>query len=296
MTIENNVDPQYLELAAKILKEGNYKGDRTGTGTRSIFGAQMRFDLSKGFPMLTTKKLPFRVIAEELLWFISGSTNMKDLLDKNVHIWDDDAYRWYKELGRPLPKKEFFDCIKECGFDLGAIYGAQWRNWNNEGIDQLKDIIEQVKKDPDSRRMLMIAFNPSVLGKVALPPCHYAFQLYVADGKLSGMFTMRSNDLFLGLPFNIASYALLIHIIAKMTGLAVGELVYSCGDVHIYNNHVEQIELQMTREPKPLPTLQVKAVHKNIEDYTIDDFELIGYDPHPVIKGKVSVGLKEEEK
>ncbi|AHN66523.1 thymidylate synthase [Bacillus phage Bcp1] len=287
----NSVDEQYLELVERVITKGVRKGDRTGTGTMSVFGAQMRFNLAEGFPLLTTKRVPFRIVAQELLWFVKGSTDLKYLLDNNVHIWDDDAYRWYKEHGGEMDKEYFLKNAQACGFKLGDIYGAQWRNWNGDNIDQLKDLIEQVKTNPDSRRMLMIAFNPSVLGKVALPPCHYAVQLYVAEGKLSLMFTMRSNDIFLGLPFNIASYALLVHIIAKMTGLEVGELVYSAGDAHVYLNHMEQVKEQLQREPRLLPKLTVKTVHENIEDYTIDDFELEGYDPHPTIKGKVSVGL-----
>ncbi|AFQ96329.1 thymidylate synthase [Bacillus phage vB_BceM_Bc431v3] len=287
----NSVDEQYLALAERVITKGVQKGDRTGTGTMSVFGAQMRFDLSEGFPLLTTKRVPFRIVAQELLWFVKGSTDLKYLLDNNVHIWDDDAYRWYRDNHGRMNKEEFLKAVQLRGFELGDIYGAQWRNWNGENIDQLKDLIEQVKTNPDSRRMLMIAFNPSVLGKVALPPCHYAVQLYVAEGKLSLMFTMRSNDIFLGLPFNIASYALLVHIIAKMTGLEVGELVYSAGDAHVYLNHIEQVKEQLQREPRLLPKLTVKTVHENIEDYTIDDFELEGYDPHPTIKGKVSVGL-----
>ncbi|ALO79462.1 thymidylate synthase [Bacillus phage Hobo] len=287
----NSVDEQYLELVERVITKGVKKGDRTGTGTMSVFGAQMRFNLAEGFPLLTTKRVPFRIVAQELLWFVKGSTDLKYLLDNNVHIWDDDAYRWYKEHGGEMDKEYFLKNAQACGFKLGDIYGAQWRNWNGDNIDQLKDLIEQVKTNPDSRRMLMIAFNPSVLGTVALPPCHYAVQLYVAEGKLSLMFTMRSNDIFLGLPFNIASYALLVHIIAKMTGLEVGELVYSAGDAHVYLNHMEQVKEQLQREPRLLPKLTVKTVHDNIEDYTIDDFELEGYDPHPTIKGKVSVGL-----
>ncbi|UJH95754.1 thymidylate synthase [Bacillus phage vB_BtM_BMBsp2] len=287
----NSVDEQYLALAERVITKGVKKGDRTGTGTMSVFGAMMRFDLSEGFPLLTTKRVPFRIVAEELLWFISGSTDLKDLLDKNVHIWDDDAYRWYKDAGGFMDKDYFLKNAQACGFSLGDIYGAQWRNWDGKGIDQLKNIIEEIKKNPDSRRMLMLAFNPSVVDNVSLPPCHYAVQLYVAEGKLSLLFNMRSNDIFLGLPFNIASYALLVHIIAKMTGLEVGELVYSAGDAHVYLNHIEQIKEQIQREPRLLPKLTVKKVHENIEDYTIDDFELEGYDPHPTIKGKVSVGL-----
>ena len=272
---------QYLELLRHIKEKGTLKEDRTGTGTKSIFGYQMRFDLSEGFPMVTTKKLHLKSIIYELLWFIKGDTNIKYLTDNGVRIWNE----WANENG-----------------DLGPVYGAQWRNWNGEGIDQLSNVIEQIKKNPDSRRLMVSAWNPSVMpntsvsfaknvanGKAALPPCHAFFQFYVADGKLSCQLYQRSADVFLGVPFNIASYALLTMMVAQVCDLEAGDFVHTFGDVHMYNNHAEQVDLQLTRDPKPLPTMKMNPDIKNIFDFDFDDFELVGYEFHPHIKGEVAV-------
>ncbi|WP_196885525.1 thymidylate synthase [Aureivirga sp. CE67] len=272
---------QYLDLVQHILENGNQKGDRTGTGTKSVFGHQMRFDLSEGFPMVTTKKLHLKSIIHELLWFIKGDTNIKYLQENGVKIWD----AWADENG-----------------DLGPVYGHQWRNWNSEGIDQLTEVIETIKTNPNSRRMIVSAWNPSVLpdtsvsfaenvanGKAALPPCHAFFQFYVNDGKLSCQLYQRSADVFLGVPFNIASYALLTLMVAQVTDLEPGDFIHTFGDAHIYNNHFEQMELQLSREPKKLPTMKINKEIKNILDFTYDDFELVGYEAHPHIKGAVSV-------
>jgi thymidylate synthase len=272
---------QYLDLVKHVLENGNEKSDRTGTGTKSVFGYQMRFDLSEGFPMVTTKKLHLKSIIYELLWFIKGDTNVKYLQENGVRIWNE----WADENG-----------------DLGPVYGHQWRNWNSDEIDQLKEVIETLKKNPDSRRMLVSAWNPSVLpdtsksfsenvskGKAALPPCHAFFQFYVADGKLSCQLYQRSADIFLGVPFNIASYALFTMMMAQVCGYEPGEFIHTFGDAHIYNNHLEQLELQLSRDPRPLPTMKMNPSIKNIEDFTFEDFELVGYDPHPHIKGVVAV-------
>lgn len=271
----------YLDLLRLIKEEGTEKGDRTGTGTKSIFGHQMRFDLSKGFPMVTTKKLHLKSIIYELLWFIKGDTNIKYLTDNGVRIWND----WANENG-----------------DLGPVYGAQWRNWNNEGIDQLQQVIDQIKTNPNSRRLMVSAWNPSVMpdtsvsfaenvanDKAALPPCHAFFQFYVADGKLSCQLYQRSADVFLGVPFNIASYALLTMMVAQVCDLAPGDFIHTFGDVHMYNNHQEQVDLQLTREPKPLPKMKINPEVKSIFDFTFEDFELVNYEHHPHIKGAVSV-------
>ncbi|QEM43098.1 thymidylate synthase [Bacillus phage Chotacabras] len=298
----NNVDPQYIELARRVKETGNKRGDRTGTGTLSVFGGEMRFNLQEGFPMLTTKFVPFRLVASEFLWFAKGMTDIKYLLENDNHIWDDDAYRFYLEqevlnnYDFSMNKDEFLEYAKKHGFDLGNIYGAQWRNWNEEGIDQLNDVIQEIKSNPESRRLYISAWNPSTFGDIALPPCHVAFQFYVHDGKLSCKFMMRSSDVFLGLPFNIASYALATHVVAKMCDLEVGELIYSGGDIHLYLNHLKQIDEQISREPLPLPELHILKKHDRIEDYELDDFLLLDYKPHKAIKGKVSVGLKEETK
>lgn len=271
----------YLDLLKLIKDTGVGKGDRTGTGTKSIFGHQMRFDLSEGFPMVTTKKLHLKSIIHELLWFIKGETNIAYLKENGVRIWDE----WANENG-----------------DLGPVYGAQWRNWNNEGIDQLSQVIEQIKTNPNSRRLMVSAWNPSVMpdtsvsfaenvanNKAALPPCHAFFQFYVADGKLSCQLYQRSADVFLGVPFNIASYALLTMMVAQVCDLEYGEFVHTFGDVHMYNNHQEQVDLQLSREPKPLPTMKMNPEIKSIFDFTYDDFELVNYEHHPHIKGIVSV-------
>ena len=280
---------QYLDLVKHVLDNGVQKGDRTGTGTKSVFGYQMRFDLSEGFPMVTTKKLHLKSIIYELLWFLKGETNIEYLQENGVKIWD----AWADENG-----------------DLGPVYGRQWRNWNNEEIDQITELIETLKTNPNSRRMLISAWNPSVLpdttksfsenvanGKVALPPCHAFFQFYVSPptpeagekSKLSCQLYQRSADIFLGVPFNIASYALLTMMIAQVCDLEPGEFIHTFGDAHIYNNHFEQLELQLSREPKPLPKMILNPEVKNILDFTFEDFSLVGYETHPHIKGAVAV-------
>jgi thymidylate synthase len=262
---------QYLDLLNDILENGVKKDDRTGTGTLSVFGRQLRFDLQKGFPLLTTKKLHIRSIIHELLWFLSGDTNIKYLQENGVTIWDE----WADENG-----------------DLGPVYGAQWRSWkgaDGQTIDQISEVIKQIKTNPNSRRLLVSAWNVAEIDKMKLPPCHYAFQFYVADGKLSCMWQQRSVDTFLGLPFNIASYALLTHMIAQQCDLEVGELIFTGGDVHLYLNHIEQAKLQLTREPRPLPKLVIKRKPDSIFDYKFEDFEIVDYDPHPHIKAPVAV-------
>lgn len=272
---------QYHDLVKHVLENGNQKGDRTGTGTISVFGYQMRFDLSEGFPMVTTKKLHLKSIIHELLWFLKGETNIAYLKENGVKIWDE----WADENG-----------------DLGPVYGHQWRNWNSEEIDQITELIETLKTNPNSRRMLISAWNPSVLpdttvsfaenvanGKAALPPCHAFFQFYVADGKLSCQLYQRSADIFLGVPFNIASYALFTMMVAQVCGFEAGEFIHTFGDAHIYNNHIEQVNLQLSREPRKLPKMILNPEVKNIFDFTFDDFTLEDYDPHPHIKGAVSV-------
>lgn len=282
---------QYLDLVNHVLENGYEKGDRTGTGTKSVFGYQMRFDLAEGFPMVTTKKLHLKSIVHELLWFINGDTNIKYLQENGVRIWNE----WANENG-----------------DLGPVYGHQWRNWNNEEIDQLEDVIQTLKNNPNSRRMLVSAWNPSVLpdttksfaenvaeGKAALPPCHAFFQFYVippapegginAKPRLSCQLYQRSADVFLGVPFNIASYALLTLMMAQVCNYEPGEFIHTFGDAHIYNNHIEQLELQLSRDPRPLPQMKLNPEIKNIYDFTFEDFELVNYDPHPRIKGTVAV-------
>ncbi|PDH50936.1 MAG: thymidylate synthase [Cryomorphaceae bacterium MED-G14] len=272
---------QYLDLIHHVVKNGVEKSDRTGTGTKSVFGYQMRFDLSEGFPMVTTKKLHTKSIIYELLWFLNGDTNIDYLKNNGVKIWDD----WADENG-----------------DLGPVYGFQWRNWNNDNIDQISELIECIKNNPDSRRMLISAWNPSVLpdtsksfsenvrnGKAALPPCHAFFQFYVSENKLSCQLYQRSADIFLGVPFNIASYALLTHMIAHVCNLQVGDFVHTFGDAHIYNNHIDQINLQLSRKPRKLPSLKIKRKVESIFDFKFEDFEILNYDPHPHIKGLVSV-------
>lgn len=272
---------QYLDLVKHVLDNGVQKGDRTGTGTKSVFGYQMRFNLEEGFPLVTTKKVHLKSIIHELLWFLKGETNIAYLKENGVRIWDE----WADSNG-----------------DLGPIYGYQWRNWNGEEIDQIKELIETLKTNPNSRRMLISAWNPSVLpdttvsfeenvvnGKAALPPCHAFFQFYVADGKLSCQLYQRSADIFLGVPFNIASYALFTMMVAQVCGLGYGDFIHTFGDAHIYNNHFEQLELQLSRDPKPLPKMILNPEVKNIFDFTYDDFTLEDYNPHPAIKGQVSV-------
>ena len=272
---------QYLDLLNEIVERGTQKGDRTGTGTKSLFGHQMRFDLSKGFPIVTTKKVHLKSIIFELLWFLKGDTNIAYLKENGVKIWDE----WADENG-----------------DLGPVYGYQWRNWNGEGIDQIQEVIDALKTNPDSRRIMVSAWNPSVMpntnlsfaenvanGKAALPPCHSFFQFYVADGKLSCQLYQRSADVFLGVPFNIASYALLTMMVAQVCDLEVGDFVHTFGDVHIYNNHFEQVALQLTREPKDLPIMKLNPKVKDIFDFQFEDFILENYEPHPAIKGVVSI-------
>ena len=272
---------QYHDLLKHILENGSQKGDRTGTGTISCFGYQMRFNLSEGFPLLTTKKLHLKSIIHELLWFIKGETNIQYLKDHKVRIWDE----WADENG-----------------DLGPVYGHQWRNWNSEGIDKIEVLIDQIKSNPNSRRMIVSAWNPSVLpdttksftenvknGKAALPPCHAFFQFYVSEGKLSCQLYQRSADTFLGVPFNIASYALFTMMIAQVTDLQPGDFVHTFGDVHLYNNHIDQAKEQLSRDTRPLPQMKINPKIKDITAFTFEDFELINYDPHPHIKAAVSI-------
>jgi thymidylate synthase len=272
---------QYHDLVKHVLDNGTEKSDRTGTGTKSVFGYQMRFDLQEGFPLVTTKKLHLKSIIYELLWFLKGETNIGYLKENGVKIWD----AWANENG-----------------DLGPVYGFQWRNWNNDNIDQISQLIDTIKNNPDSRRMLISAWNPSVLpdtnktfsenvklGNAALPPCHAFFQFYVANKKLSCQLYQRSADIFLGVPFNIASYALLTEMIAHVCNLQAGDFVHTFGDAHIYKDHFEQMELQLKREPRALPELKINKNVESIFDFKFEDFEVINYDPHPHIKGKVSV-------
>ena len=262
---------QYLDLMRTILDEGHYKADRTGTGTYSIFGYQMRFDLQKGFPLLTTKKLHLRSIIYELLWFLQGDTNIQYLHDHNVTIWDE----WADENG-----------------DLGPVYGKQWRSWeapDGHVIDQITNLIEQIKRNPDSRRLLVSAWNPADVDQMALPPCHTMFQFYVSNGELSCQLYQRSADVFLGVPFNIASYALLTLMIAQTCGLQPGEFIHTTGDTHLYRNHFDQVALQLTREPRPLPRMILNPDVKSVFDFKYEDFTLEGYDPWPAIKAPVAV-------
>lgn len=262
---------QYTDLLKHILNNGIEKNDRTGTGTLSTFGYQMRFDLTKGFPLVTTKKVHLKSIIYELLWFLKGDTNIKYLNDNGVSIWDE----WADENG-----------------DLGPVYGAQWRSWHcasGETIDQIKNVIKEIKANPDSRRLIVSAWNVGELGKMALLPCHSLFQFYVADGKLSCQLYQRSADVFLGVPFNIASYALLTQMIAQVCGLNLGDFVHSFGDVHIYKNHLEQVKLQLSRELRQLPTMELNPEITDILGFKYEDFNLIGYDPHPLIKAPVAI-------
>ncbi len=259
---------QYLDLLKDIMENGVDKMDRTGTGTRSIFGRQMRFDLSKGFPLVTTKKVHLKSILYELLWFIKGDTNVKYLQDHGVRIWNE----WADENG-----------------DLGPVYGSQWRNWNGEGIDQLADVINRLKTNPNDRRMIVTAWNPGKIGQMRLPPCHMMYQFYVANNKLSCMLYQRSCDMFLGVPFNIASYALLTMMVAQVCGLQPGEFVHTLGDTHIYHNHFDQVREQLSREPYPLPQMKINPFVKEINDFKYEDFELVGYQCHDTIKAKVAV-------
>lgn len=312
---------QYLDLAQKVLDEGITKEDRTGVGTKSIFGHQMRFDLQEGFPLLTTKRVAFRLIKSELLWFLKGDTNIRYLLEHNNHIWDEWAFERYVESGdyqgpdmtdfglraqedetfnhiyqeemkkftnRVLLDKDF----AEKHGSLGNVYGAQWRSWpaaDGSTIDQIEDVISSIKNKPDSRRHIVTAWNPDEIEDMALPPCHTLFQFYVADGKLSCQLYQRSADIFLGVPFNIASYALLTHLIAHETGLEVGEFVHTFGDAHIYQNHLDQINLQLSREPKALPELILNKDKESIFDFDVEDIEVVDYKPHKGIRAPIAV-------
>ncbi len=262
---------QYLDLLNHVLENGDQKGDRTGTGTISTFGYQMRFDLSHGFPLVTTKKLHLKSIIHELLWFLKGDTNIKYLQDNGVRIWNE----WADSKG-----------------NLGHVYGYQWRSWptaNGKHIDQITEVIEAIKNNPNSRRLIVSAWNVGEIEQMALPPCHAMFQFYVNDGKLSLQLYQRSADIFLGVPFNIASYSILLMMVAQVTGLIPGEFIHTLGDAHIYNNHIEQIKLQLTREPKQLPQMKLNPEITNIFDFKYDDFKLENYECHPTIKGEISV-------
>ncbi|MBU5466637.1 thymidylate synthase [Virgibacillus sp. MSJ-26] len=311
----------YLDLCNYILENGSQKTDRTGTGTYSIFGYQIRYNLNEGFPLLTTKKVPFRLIASELLWFIKGDTNIRYLLENNNNIWNEWAFKkWVesdeyngpdmtdfgiKSLEDSQFKKEYQtqmenfkqEILNNQSFankygDLGSVYGKQWRDWKtstNQTIDQLHEVIESIKTTPHSRRHIVSAWNPEDIPSMALPPCHTLFQFYVADGKLSCQLYQRSADVFLGVPFNIASYALLTHLIAHEVGLEVGEFIHTFGDTHIYTNHVEQVNTQLTRDVRSFPTLKIKTDKKSIFDFELNDFEIIDYNPHPTIKAPIAV-------
>lgn len=296
---------QYLDLLKKIKEDGIVKSDRTGTGTRSIFGYQMRFDLSEGFPLLTTKRVFLKGVIHELLWFLAGDTNIKYLVDNGVHIWDNDAYRFYKELCakqgvEPISMEEFLVAAQQQtpspidGYaygNLNHVYGYQWRSWgkpDGSAIDQIKQVIDTIKNNPDSRRMIVSAWNVADVEDMALPPCHVLFQFYVADGKLSCQLYQRSADTFLGVPFNIASYALLTMMIAQECGLQAGEFVHTLGDTHLYLNHMEQVDEQLSRTPRTLPTMRLNPDVKSVFDFKYEDFTLEGYDPHPTIKAPMS--------
>lgn len=315
------LEEQYLNLERYVLENGHLKGDRTQTGTLSTFGYQMRFDLSEGFPLLTTKRVPFGFIKSELLWFLKGDTNIRYLLQHNNHIWDEWAFKkWvesdeyqgpdmtdfgHRSLTDPefnelykIEKQRFTEQILEDDTfsakygDLGNVYGSQWRAWKTstgETIDQISNVIDMIKNNPNSRRMIVSAWNPEDVPTSALPPCHSLFQFYVADGKLSCQLYQRSGDIFLGIPFNIASYALLTELIAKATGLEVGEFIHTIGDAHIYSNHLDQVKEQLERTPRPAPKLKFKQVHDSIFDYEPGDIVVEGYDPHPTIKAPVAV-------
>ena len=294
---------QYLELLAKIRHEGVVRGDRTGTGTKGIFGYQMRFDLQQGFPLLTTKRVFLKGVIHELLWFLRGDTNIKYLVENGVHIWDSDAYRYYNELCvkhgvLPVDMDTFLGAagvespIEGYRFgDLNHVYGYQWRSWpkgDGSTIDQIKQVIDTIKRNPSSRRMIVSAWNVADVEDMALPPCHTMFQFYVAEGRLSCQLYQRSADSFLGVPFNIASYALLLMMIARECGLEAGEFIHTLGDAHLYLNHLEQADEQLSREPRKLPTMHLNAEVKSIFDYRYEDFTLEGYDPYPAIKAPLS--------
>lgn len=296
---------QYLDLLQHILEKGDKKDDRTGTGTISVFGYQMRFDLSKGFPLLTTKKVYMRAILHELIWFLKGDTNIKYLVENNVKIWNEWPFQNYlkaNNLEEKYPKysdewreklKEFVDKVKEDDEfakkwgDLGPVYGKQWRDFG--GVDQIKDLINQIKNNPNSRRMIVCAWNPPLVKDMALPPCHCLFQFYVINNKISCQLYQRSCDVFLGVPFNIASYALLTLMIAHVTGLQPGEFIWTGGDTHIYLNHLDQVKEQLSRDVRTLPRIKINPNVKNIFDFKFEDFELLDYDPHPPIKAPIAV-------
>lgn len=319
----NHVDTVYLTMCQDILEHGVFKEDRTGTGTYSVFGRQLRFDLTEGFPLLTTKRVPFRLVASELLWFLKGDTKLRYLLQHQNHIWDEWGFKkWvtssdYKgpdmtDFGRRCLTDDAFnalyqeqlaiyqekvltdDAFNDLYGDLGNVYGKQWREWegpNGKVYDQIKWVIHEIQTNPTSRRLLVNAWDVASVHDdlMALPPCHFSFQFYVLEDKLSCLFNMRSNDVFLGLPFNIASYALLTHLIAHACHLKVGDLIYTGADVHIYANHVEQVKEQLKRTPRPLPTLKLNTTKTDIFEFELSDFEVIGYDPHPAIKAPIAV-------
>lgn len=296
---------QYLDLLKLIMEEGVDKGDRTGVGTRSVFGAQARFELLEGFPLLTTKKVFLKGIIHELIWFVKGDTNIKYLVDNGVRIWNEWPYQKYLEangLADKYPKyssewgekmKEFVDNVKNDNEfakkwgELGPVYGKQWRDF--EGVDQLQDVIDRIRTKPNDRRMIVSAWNPPRIPDMALPPCHLLFQFYVADGKLSLQMYQRSCDTFLGVPFNIASYSLLLMMVAQVTGLEPGTFVHTYGDLHLYSNHFDQVKEQLSRTPRKLPTMKLNPNVKNIEDFVFEDFALEDYDPHPTIKAPIAV-------
>ena len=299
-------EQQYLDLLKDIMDNGVYKDDRTGTGTYSLFGRQIRFDLNEGFPLLTTKKVFLKGIIHELLWFLKGDSNIKYLVDNDVHIWDDWPYRFYKnslenENKIPLAQKDFIKNIKESDIfaekwgKLGPVYGVQWRHWktpNGEEIDQITKLIEEIRSNPNSRRLIVSAWNAAdieEMAKAGLPPCHTMFQFYVVDGKLSCQLYQRSADVFLGVPFNIASYALLLMMVAQVTNLKPGNFVHTFGDVHIYKNHINQVKEQLARDIRPFPTLKLNPKISSIFDFTFADFTLENYNPHPPIKAPVAV-------
>ena len=262
---------QYLDLLRHVLERGRFKADRTGTGTHSVFGAQARYPLADGFPLLTTKKVHLKSIIHELLWFLAGGTNVKSLHERGVTIWDE----WADEAG-----------------SLGRVYGAQWTDWrtaDGRSINQFDQVVAEIQRNPDSRRLIVTAWNPGELEQMALPPCHTLFQFYVSEGELSCQLYQRSADIFLGVPFNIASYALLTLMVAQVCGLKPGDFVHTFGDLHLYNNHVEQAKLQLTRAPRPLPVMKLNPVVKDIHDFKFEDFDLAGYDPHPAIKAPIAV-------
>ncbi len=286
---------QYLELCNHVLKNGTKKADRTNTGTTSVFGYQMRFDLSEGFPLLTTKKVYLRAVIHELLWFIKGDTNIKYLVDNDVRIWNEWPYEWFKNspdynnetIDEYIEKiKSDGDFAKKHG-DLGPVYGKQWRDFG--GVDQLLEVIDQIKTNPTSRRLLVSAWNPPKVPLMALPPCHLLFHFYVNDGKLSLQLYQRSADIFLGVPFNIASYSLLLMMVAQVTNLEVGEFIHTLGDAHIYDNHLNQINIQLTREPLKLPQMHINPNVKDILEFKFEDFKLVDYQSHPALRGVVAV-------